>query len=252
VSRRTDRRAWDAYITEFHDQRPGITEAVLSRCVDDHGANPYDWLVAGIEPTDRVLDVACGSSPTRPLIAGRWIGVDRSSSELNRALRDHHAAVALGDAVALPVRTASIDLVLVSMALMLIDPLSSALAEVHRVLVPGGELRALLPTTSSMTIGDRWDYTRLAVAGRSIPRFPPTPLGQSLAPLEDAGLRVTANDRRRFTHPLTETTATRQFLDSWYTPTTPTAIEGRHPSAKRLPHIDAVAVPLRRILARRD
>jgi len=252
MSRRTDRRAWDAYITEFHDRRPGITEAVLSHCVDDRGSTPYDWLVAGIQPTDRVLDVACGSAPTRPLIAGRWLGVDRSSSELHEALRDHRSAVAQGDATALPVRSGSVDVVLVSMALMLIDPLDDALAEIYRVLVPGGELRALLPTTTAMTIGDRRGYARLAIASRSIPRFPSTPLDRSLAPIVDSGLRLSGNDRRRFTHPLADTSAARQFLDSWYTPTTPTALETRRQSSMRIPRIDEIAVPLRRILARRD
>lgn len=252
MRRRDDRRAWGAYLTAFHDRRPGITEAVLSQCVDDHGATPFEWMTADIETTRCVLDIACGSAPTRPLIPGRWIGVDRAESELRRAIDDHHATVALGDAVTLPVRSGSVDVVLVSMALMLIDPISDALAEIHRVLIPGGQLKALLPATSPMTLGDRWTYARLAVVARSIPRFPPTPLDRSVALLEDAGLTVTANDRRRFTQPLDDPTAVRQFVDSWYTPNTPTALEGGPASTRRLPDIDAVSVPLRLIVARRD
>ena len=246
-----DRPAWDTYIREFHRRRPGITEAVLSRCVDAGGSTPYAWLVAGIEPTSRVLDVACGSAPTQPLITGRWLGVDRSPTELARACSEHDAMVVHGDASALPVQSRSVDVVIVSMALMLIDPLGEALAEIHRVLVAGGELRALLPTTSPMTIRDRWTYARLATAARSIPRFPPTPLHHNLAVLDDAGLTVTDDERRRFTHHLGDATATRRFVDSWYTAHKLSDAPIPNRRGRQLPNITAVTVPLRRIIARR-
>lgn len=251
MSIRSDRQLWNDYIAAFHERRPGITEAVLSRCIDERGATPYEWLTADVGTTDRVLDIACGSAPTRPLVPGCWIGVDRAASELRTAVDDHHATVARGDAVALPIRSGSVDVVLVSMALMLIDPLSAALAEIHRVLVPGGELRALIPTTSPMTIGDRFVYARLAVAARAIPRFPPTPLDRDLDPLEDAGLTVTADDKCRFTYPLADSAATRQFIDSWYTHRTPTELDTRTRGRIRLADPTVVAVPLRLVTAHR-
>jgi SAM-dependent methyltransferase len=233
MSRHLDRPAWDTYIREFHRRRPGITEAVLSRCVDADGSTPYAWLVAGIEPTSRVLDVA------------------RSPTELARARSEHDAMVVHGDASALPVQSRSVDVVIVSMALMLIDPLGEALAEIHRVLVAGGELRALLPTTSPMTIRDRWTYARLATAARSIPRFPPTPLHHNLAVLDDARLTVTDDERRRFTHHLGDATATRRFVDSWYTAHKLSDAPIPNRRGRQLPNITAVTVPLRRIIARR-
>ena len=213
IAMRSRRPAWADYIDRFHAQRPGITEDVLARCTDETGANPYAWLTHGLDPHARVLDLACGSGPTHALVAGRWIGVDRSSAELSRALERGRAPLVRADLTNVPVRNDTADAVLCSMALMLIDPCSTVLDEIQRLLTPGGELRALLPATAPLTISDRWTYLRLFVAARARPRFPATPLRRQrrarvrrfetrhhLGPIEAIRLPDRHHRRRRLFH----------------------------------------------------
>ena len=66
------------------------------------------------------------------------------SSTLAQLARTHEqpAMVARADAVALPLRDASADLVVASMSLQDVDDLDGAVAEAARVLVPGGRICA--------------------------------------------------------------------------------------------------------------
>jgi SAM-dependent methyltransferase len=151
--------------------------------------------------------------------------------------------VAVGDATALPIAAHSADVV-VSMALMLIANLEDALTEIHRILRPGGDLRALVPATSPLTTSDRWHYARLSAAIRSIPRFPPTTMGT--AALAAAGFTITTDERRRFTVNLDSPANSDEFVDSWYTPSRPLQERARH-----VPVLGTIGVPLRRLIARR-
>ena len=63
MTRRRPNIDWAAYLTTFHAQRPGITEAVLTRC-HNGGRNPYEWLLEGTDDDARMLDLGCGSAPT--------------------------------------------------------------------------------------------------------------------------------------------------------------------------------------------
>lgn len=76
---------WDGYVERFHVGRPGVTEALLARSVDDGGRTAYDWVSEDL-PDGRVVDVGCGSGPTQPMVSG-WVGVDRSRPELEVARR---------------------------------------------------------------------------------------------------------------------------------------------------------------------
>ncbi|MFZ2261610.1 MAG: class I SAM-dependent methyltransferase, partial [Luteococcus japonicus] len=52
---------WSGYLTDFHTRRPGIADAVLSRCTSGNHT-PYRWLARGVSQTaTRVLDVRCGA-----------------------------------------------------------------------------------------------------------------------------------------------------------------------------------------------
>ena len=242
---------WPGYLADFHQANPGITEEVLTRCLDTEGRNPYEWLVEGIGSRSRVLDLACGSAPTRPLLGRAWIGIDQAPAELQRARLTHHAEVVRADATRLPIRSGSVDVVVCSMALMLIDDLTAALSEVRRVLTPGGELRATVPTVRPLKVRDRLGYLRLAVTARAMPRFPATPLDSGLDTIRENGLPITSDETRRFTYLLEDPEAIDLFVDSWYTSRAPVARERTLPARSLRGRRRTIGVGLRRIIARR-
>jgi len=146
------RSGWDRYVVEYHDANPGITEEVLADARDDEGRSPYEWLVEAVPSGGRtVIDLACGNGPLAGMLkAARVVGVDRSAGELALA-REQGASAHLvrAEASALPLAAGGADAVVVSMALMLLRPLGAALAEVRRVLRPGGTLVATLPVRAT-------------------------------------------------------------------------------------------------------
>jgi SAM-dependent methyltransferase len=104
-----------------------------------------------IEPGDRVLDVACGPGNfTRDFAAaapdGLVVGFDASAPMLDVAVRDTAAdnvAYVRGDACSLPFRDGSFDAICCFAALYLIERPLQALAEIIRVLAPGGRVALL-------------------------------------------------------------------------------------------------------------
>ena len=135
--------AWARYVGEYHDANPGITEDVLAGARDGAGRSPYDWLLeavpAGATP---VVDLACGSGPRARRRPGvQVVGVDQSPAELARATGLRVQA----RAPALPLAAGCAGAVVTSMALMLMHPLEAVLAEVARILRPGGTFAATVP-----------------------------------------------------------------------------------------------------------
>ena len=120
-----------------------------------------------IDRGDRVLDVACGPGNfTRDFAAaasdGLVVGLDASAPMLDVAVRDtdeDNVVYLRGDACALPFRDGSFDAICCFAALYLIEQPMLALAEIVRVLAPGGRVavltscnRGLLPAGAASTI----------------------------------------------------------------------------------------------------
>jgi len=129
-----------------------------------------------IGPGDRVLDVACGPgnfSRDFGLAAGDGlaVGIDASASMLAVAARDNNGpnvAYIRGDARALPFRDACFDAVCCFAALYFIEEPMRALAEIVRVLAPGGRVALLtscergpLPLGPKNAISRRFTGVRL-------------------------------------------------------------------------------------------
>lgn len=109
--------------------------------------NPH--AIDALKPGETVLDIGSGSG-TDLLIAaravgsgGRAIGVEMTPEMRERctaAITGTNAEVLAGDAENLPVDDASIDTVISNGVLNLVPDKPRALAEIHRVLRPGGRL----------------------------------------------------------------------------------------------------------------
>ncbi|WP_437323598.1 class I SAM-dependent methyltransferase [Sorangium sp. So ce381] len=133
-------------IDRYHAQ-PGKTHSMLEGFRDAEGRSSYEVLAEETDalPRDaRVLDLACGDGYLLALLAQRGFGdlagVDRSAEELAaaRARLGAGADLRCEDASALSLPEGSVDIVVCHMALMLMAPIEPILAEVGRVLAPGG------------------------------------------------------------------------------------------------------------------
>ena len=244
------RNGWHSYIATFHTTRPGITDDMLSRCRLG-GRDPYEWLVDGVDVNSRVLDLGCGSAPTRTRLGPQWSGLDRSLAELDRARSQGAVAVIRGDARQLPLREKCFDVVICSMSLMLFHPLAAALAEIRRVLAPSGEVRVLLPATRPLNTGDRVRYLRLFAGVRSIARFPrsalwpPRPIGDRLS-----GFTVIADECRRFAYPIDTRADADRLVESLYLPGVSDIriAKAGQSVADKAPH--QIGIPLRKLILR--
>ncbi len=101
--------------------------------------------LAGFAPASRILDAGCGCGKTVAYLAGaagmRAVGVDISPEMTARARGlDAAAQVMVGDVRRLPCAEGSMDGVLCECALNLLEERRGALAQMHRVLRPGGRL----------------------------------------------------------------------------------------------------------------
>ncbi len=134
---------------------------------------------AQIPPGARVLDVACGrGSVLFPVIeaigpSGKVVGVDFSGAMVAETAQEiaaravPNASVTQMDAEHLQFPDACFDFVLCGFALFFFPQLSQALAEMHRVLVPGGQVAV----STWGKYDERWEWL-----GKLIEKYlPPAP-----------------------------------------------------------------------------
>lgn len=110
---------------------------------------------------DRVLDLGCGEGQIARLLASgpgspTVIGVDPTHSQIVAAKDRGGALFGVAGASALPHPDASFDAVLASLVFEHIDPLEPAVAEVARVLRPGGRFAFFLNHPLLQTPGSGW------------------------------------------------------------------------------------------------
>ena len=103
---------------------------------------------AAVRPGDTVLDAACGTGDLALAAAaagaGEVVGVDFSPRMLERARRKSSAIEWVeGDLLALPFPAASFDAATIGFGIRNVPELERALAELRRVLRPGGRLAVL-------------------------------------------------------------------------------------------------------------
>lgn len=102
------------------------------------------WLVSGV--AGRVLDLGCGTGRNLARVGGstKSVGVDPCLPSLKEARRRAPGAMlVLARAEHLPFRDGAFDIVMSGLVFCSVDDVSSGLAEVRRVLRPGGTLRML-------------------------------------------------------------------------------------------------------------
>jgi SAM-dependent methyltransferase len=254
VPRRTD---WASYLAQFHADRPGITEQAFRHAIHPEIGTPYAWLTAALpNPPGAVLDIACGNAAVLPWLTGhdRYLGVDSSPAEIAQARAQQRGPVTLGDASSLPVPDTSVDTVVSSMGLMLVRPIQAAVAELARVLRPGGTVVLLLPAIWPVLPRD------LALgAALALPLPGPGSMPTQVGPrrirrlLGDTGLTVADLSRRRFPFPLATAEHAALAVRSLYTPgrTTDQVRRAEHALARHARPGAELPVPLMRVVARR-
>lgn len=257
---------WPSYLAGFHAAHPGITEQVLSRSCRG-GMTPYTWLARAVSGP-RVLDLACGNGALGGVIgeapartgAPTWVvGADVSLPELRagrRAGRDQPLVCA--DALRLPFAAAAFDAVVCSAGLMVLTDVDAGLAEVARLLRPGGVFAATVPSAVPLRAQDMRRLAPLTARLRTTPQFP---AGGELtglsAALERAGLTALEDARERFGFTVHTAEDARLLLRSLYLPGTPD--RRRENAAAWLSERAAaagadgfeIAVPVRRVVALR-
>lgn len=248
---------WRAYLADFHRERAGVAEAVLSRALSgDH--SPYRWLARAVSAdVELVLDIACGSGPMSRELAqpGRMVvGMDLSEHELALALERGPGPWVRGDALALPFADGSVSAVTSSIGLVVATPLNDVLAEVARVLKPGGVLAAIAPALRPLGRRDVAVLSRINARLRTKPQFPgPVELAGFKKTLALHGLRRVEDAREAYRFTVRSRADAELMMSSLYLPQTrhsrvEAATEYLEDRLARRGSVE-VTIPMRRVVA---
>lgn len=131
-----------------HDRDAEAAEG-FAACIDPYMMAPWVAdLIALVQPgaDDRVLDLACGTGSVATRVRGHVVGLDHNLQMLQAANRHAEARIhwTQGDAICLPFLSARFDRVLCQQGLQFFPERAVALAEIRRVLVPGGRVGVLV------------------------------------------------------------------------------------------------------------
>ena len=218
----SDAGTWDFYLAAYHRENAGITERVLSTSPDAAVGTAYDWLRAALPArVGLVVDLACGSAPLQPLLSSSssYVGVDVSEAELECAVALGRYAVVRASATALPLADSSADVVVCSMGIMLFQPVEVALAEVARVLRPGGSFITTRPAGGPVRLRD---LSIAATLTRGLHAFPQMPQrfgrGKFRGLLQAAGMTEVDDTSIRFVHALESLADAQLVIDALYLP----------------------------------
>jgi SAM-dependent methyltransferase len=139
--------------------RAEFFDAITERADAQGYAEVRRELAAGL--AGRVIEVGCGTGSAfayyGPGVEVEAIEPDPEFRELaqRKAAAHPNIRVREGDAMALTFADRSFDAALVSLVLCSVPSIDRVLAEIHRVLQPGGQLRALEHVRSDARIGGR-------------------------------------------------------------------------------------------------
>ena len=242
---------WPRYLAGFHSAHPAITERLLGRL----DGRPYEWLAEPLRDTaGLVVDLACGSAPTRDhLSRNPWVGVDLNVDELAAATAAGRGPLVRARADALPFPDGSAYGVCAAMCLQVLTPLDAVLAEISRLLRPGGVLAALVPSGLGASVSGWLGWLRIMrnLGVRDLPWPNPEARDGVAGLLRDHGFTVLDDRRRRYTFPLETPADAALLLAGLYLPDTSTdrlagatrALASRARPGLRLP------LPLRRVVA---
>lgn len=147
------------YLLDFHQRFTGATSAVFAhlpaQSKSAEYASSYHVLASLVEDSSVarvVVDLGCGDGyllkllADRDLRSSRLIGVDMSQHELDAARKRLPDNVSLlrERAQSLSIETGTVDIVLSHMAIMLMGDADQVVAEVRRILRPGGVFAAIV------------------------------------------------------------------------------------------------------------
>lgn len=183
---------------------------------------PYEWLSRAVSSSaTRVLDLACGAGAMverleRP---GRVvIGLDRSRSELEEGQRRGRGPLVEGNASYLPFADGAFDAVVSSIGLSVVADRSRFLAEVARVLRPGGVFAALTPSMRPANPTDLRLISRLAAQLRVSPRLPGATEFKARTALSAVGLTKAEDKRAKYYYEIANESDAATLLEAMKAP----------------------------------
>ena len=199
----------------------------------------------------------CGSAPTHDHLSRRpWVGLDLNADELAAATAAGRGPLVRARADALPFPDGSAHGVCAAMCLQVLTPLDAVLAEITRVLRPGGVLTALVPSGLGASVSGWLGWLRImrTLGVRDLPWPNPEACDGVAGLLRQHGFTIRDHRRHRYAFPLETSDDAALLLAGLYLPHTGAdrlaaatrALGSRARSGRRVPF------PLRRVVAQLD